>query len=1540
MRSGVWNIWSIFLLCILQFAAADYSPQVSITKSDQPAKEIFYFDDSSSILVVRKHKLSISFDDGASYSEVKETKDVVVDKIKMDPFNNKRAFALSKSKTQYFTKDQGKTWSKIELDDKMNYVPRMSFNAKNNDLVLVQFYSESKSHDKLNSIHYITHDGFKSAPKKLPVGNGMCIFAKSTKDFTKGPDSRIYCSDNSVNSFGHIVESKLLYSDDFFKSNQEIKTHVAKSGSIIDLRVRLNFVVVVVQNDKFNNKSMVSLLISKDGETFNVADLQVRMAYGVMVFLDSSPLSLFISVMDYSNSMHRFSLSTLYSSDSTGLKFTKLLDRVRGGAVTKVQTIDGAWLASVAEEEDGSHEDKSILDLLIGGGYSKNIRTKYSFNNGKDWDLLEVEDNDCKVSDGCSLHLLSPTERDGEGEFVTGPTPGILLAVGNSGTSLSHDIQAMKTWVSRNGGATWSVAIDEPCLFSFGDLGNVILAIPYIGKEQMSTSNVYFSLDQGKTWEKNDLEFPIFPLAVTTTIDGTSRKFVLSGMFDKTPEDNTDYQFSEVMYSFDFSKAYDGKVCGDGDFEDVFARVNADKDPVCVYGHKEKFRRRKQSSKCFVNKLFEDIKVYDTPCDCSEIDFECGPAFTMSEKGACVPDPKSVARLCAAQKGKQINVPNKVLMEGNQCKFSKKSEKDFVTTTKLDCPSREEIQNPDGNTVFEGDVVSVLNKFEGELQMYNYFEEGDEYGGDNLIIKTTEHKAYISNNGGISFNKVPVHDKILAFYTGYVPGHVILVTNTKTIFISEDAGNSFRKVKAPSEHRPGKPASFHKTDREQFIWYSTEDCDDSLSCNPTAYITTDGGRSFDILHKEVTNCDFVGPHFKSVNDDNKDLIYCSYKKDGKTNLLLSKNKFKDFETIYENIVGYAITGVFVVVAGVDEKKEALKASVTLDGTVFAAADFPPDIKVDRQKAYTILGSQSEAIFMHVTVNDEFNHEFGSILKSNSNGTSYVLSLDKVNRNKVGYVDFDRIEGIEGLVISNTVDSMKDGKELKTQISHNDGAEWNYLVPPVIDSKGKKYDCTNKPLSECSLNLHGFTERADYRDTYSSSSAVGLLMGVGNVGKTLLSYEKASTFISRDGGITWKEIKEGVYMWEYGDRGTILVLVNSKDETDTLSYSLDEGDTWVDYKFAEKPIKVLDLATVPSDTSRKFLILGVEPDDSRTTLSYSVDFTKVNTRQCQLDLDNPETDDFEYWSPSHPNLPDNCLFGHESFYLRRAIGHNDCFIGSAPLKEGFKITKNCSCTRRDYECDYNYFRDNDHTCKLVKGLSPSSRKEEYCKKENAFEYFEPTGYRKIPLSTCSGGKEFDNWNVQPCPGKEKEFNQHYGKEVSGSKLFIVLIIPLFVFIFATWFVYDKGIRRNGGFKRLGQIRLDLDEDDFQPIENNDVDKVVNRVVRGGILIVAGTFAVFKTLRKIDKILFDKLTSSIFRRTPGTRNYVLVPDLDEEEELFGNFQDNYEDELEEGATNLNREETVEENLDDLNPSTETQPDARLFDIDDQSDEELSE
>lgn len=64
------------------------------------------------------------------------------------------------------------------------------------------------------------------------------------------------------------------------------------------------------------------------------------------------------------------------------------------------------------------------------------------------------------------------------------------------------------------------------------------------------------------------------------------------------------------------------------------------------------------------------------------------------------------------------------------------------------------------------------------------------------------------------------------------------------------------------------------------------------------------------------------------------------------------------------------------------------------------------------------------------------------------------------------------------------------------------------------------------------------------------------------------------------------------------------------------------------------------------------------------------------------------------------------------------------------------------------------------------------------------------------------------------------------------------------------------------------------------------------------------------------------------------------MDEEEELFGNFQDNYEEELEEGTDVPNFQDESAEN--DLGTYDETETpsgeaDSRLFGIDDQSDDD---
>ena len=59
------------------------------------------------------------------------------------------------------------------------------------------------------------------------------------------------------------------------------------------------------------------------------------------------------------------------------------------------------------------------------------------------------------------------------------------------------------------------------------------------------------------------------------------------------------------------------------------------------------------------------------------------------------------------------------------------------------------------------------------------------------------------------------------------------------------------------------------------------------------------------------------------------------------------------------------------------------------------------------------------------------------------GTYYALSLEHVNRNARGYVDFEKMLGLDGIALMNIVGNPDDaaisgGKKLKTRITHNDG----------------------------------------------------------------------------------------------------------------------------------------------------------------------------------------------------------------------------------------------------------------------------------------------------------------------------------------------------------------------------------------------------------------------------------------------------------------------------------------------------------------------
>jgi hypothetical protein len=281
------------------------------------------------------------------------------------------------------------------------------------------------------------------------------------------------------------------------------------------------------------------------------------------------------------------------------------------------------------------------------------------------------------------------------------------------------------------------------------------------------------------------------------------------------------------------------------------------------------------------------------------------------------------------------------------------------------------------------------------------------------------------------------------------------------------------------------------------------------------------------------------------------------------------------------------------------------------------------------------------------------------------------------------VDFEKMFGIEGVAMVNVVANAlsqnieDEGKMLKTMITHNDGAEWDYLPPPEIDGDGEKY-CSDS-LEKCSLHIHGYTERIDKSHTYSSTSAVGLMLGTGNVGEYLSGKKEADTFMTADAGITWKFVKKGSYMWEFGDQGSIIVIVKEREATNEVFYTLDEGETWKSKNFSDKAMRIEDITTVPSDNSRNFLLWAKDGSDLKTI---NLDFSGLTDTQCKLDESDVEGGDYYLWTPKHPKLPDNCLFGHVSQYHRKRT-HRNCYNGRM-IPHLHDIEMNCTCTRQDYE----------------------------------------------------------------------------------------------------------------------------------------------------------------------------------------------------------------------------------------------------------------
>jgi len=413
--------------------------------------------------------------------------------------------------------------------------------------------------------------------------------------------------------------------------------------------------------------------------------------------------------------------------------------------------------------------------------------------------------------------------------------------------------------------------------------------------------------------------------------------------------------------------------------------------------------------------------------------------------------------------------------------------------------------------------------------------------------------------------------------------------------------------------------------------------------------------------------------------------------------------------------------------------------------------------------------------------------WGNLLKSNWNGTYYGLSIDYVNRDNRGFVDFEKMIGLDGIalinIVSNPAEAIISGrKALQSRITHNDGGTWKPLAPPKQDSLGRPYECNTV---NCALHIHGYTERPDPRATYSSPSVVGLLMAVGNVGETLAPYTESDTFFSRDAGFTWEEVHKDAHLWEFGDSGSILVMANDEEPTDHVLFSTDEGLSWREYKFTNDKIRVSSIVTVTSDTSRRFILMGNYPRSSAAVVVH-LDFSALTLLQCVLNIEDPGHDDFELWSPSEERA-ERCLFGRQTLYHRR-VRNKSCVVGNQP-KATEKIVKNCACISSDFECEFNHIKNAAGQCVAVSDTTPLPD-DDSCRNGQDYWYGR-TAYRKIPYSSCEDGERPDRGARHLCPGIKAH----------GAFFWLIVIVVPFAFtaLVAYWYYRRSGLAR-------GTIRL--------------------------------------------------------------------------------------------------------------------------------------
>jgi hypothetical protein len=131
----------------------------------------------------------------------------------------------------------------------------------------------------------------------------------------------------------------------------------------------------------------------------------------------------------------------------------------------------------------------------------------------------------------------------------------------------------------------------------------------------------------------------------------------------------------------------------------------------------------------------------------------------------------------------------------------------------------------------------------------------------------------------------------------------------------------------------------------------------------------------------------------------------------------------------------------------------------------------------------------------------------------------------------------------------------------------------------------------------------------------------------------------------------------------------------------------------------------------------------------------------------------------------------------------------------------------------------------------------------CSNEDVFQWFETTGYRRVPLSTCEGGLNLDRIPAEshPCPGKEDQYSKRRGG-LRGWALAYVIILS-----FGMAGVCGYIFWRRCADGRFGQIHLGEGDSSSQPFYIRYPLIAISGIVAAAILLPDGIISCWQWIR---------------------------------------------------------------------------------------------